>query len=413
MNILVITGTYGKIMSPESGCIDKYIQVLKHRHSITIICPKAEHNYNSIEGVEIRPVSDFWNDCRVTSSSFAKKTCGFKRLFWSCVLFVVRLRGYLLSFWAFPTRNRWLINAYENEIIRVSHEKAFNVIFSVAGLPCAHISARKYKKDNPSVKWLTFTYDPFSKDPDVYKHVIFKSGRKTRNKCLEESYFNAADKNFFSEELYNVAVSVLDIPPSKCLIAPYTLSPIRDNYKGNVTYDHPLRIVYAGSLYKDIRNPQIALSVLSRIESIEVYFYTAGNCDGIINDFTNKNVFLNPKLPKDDYYRVLTQESDVLLNISNASTLMSPSKLYELVSTGKPILNFYFYKDSSYKIVEKYPLGLNVGPEDKDVKVILEFLNRVKGERLSFSDILNIYPDNCIDTQVKIVESLFNGNYDN
>ena len=34
--------------------------------------------------------------------------------------------------------------------------------------------------------------------------------------------------------------------------------------------------------------------------------------------------------------------------------------MFELLSTGLPILNFYYRKDSQFEIIEKYPLGINV-----------------------------------------------------
>lgn len=84
-----------------------------------------------------------------------------------------------------------------------------------------------------------------------------------------------------------------------------------------------------------------------------------------------------------------------------------PSKMLELFSTGRPIINFYQLKDVHYAMVEKYPLGINIGPDDADaVERVSEFCKQMKGKRLSFEEVEALFPENTMDSQLALLEKL-------
>ena len=96
----------------------------------------------------------------------------------------------------------------------------------------------------------------------------------------------------------------------------------------------------------------------------------------------------------------------------NTIRLQAPSKLLELVSTGKPIINFYHHEDSGYHIVEKYPLGINVSCK-LSVKTIVEklklFIKENAKKRLSYTQICDYYPDYLFENQLPIVKKVITG----
>lgn len=76
------------------------------------------------------------------------------------------------------------------------------------------------------------------------------------------------------------------------------------------------------------------------------------------------------------------------MNIGNNFSLQIPSKMLELLSTGRPIINFYQMKDVHYEMIEKYPLGINIGPYDMNVvENITRFCHEMKDKRLSFEEV--------------------------
>ena len=54
----------------------------------------------------------------------------------------------------------------------------------------------------------------------------------------------------------------------------------------------------------------------------------------------SKNIHFLGKKRKEDIIRIY-QEADILVNIGNSIDNQMPSKIFEYISTGKPILNFY------------------------------------------------------------------------
>ena len=68
--------------------------------------------------------------------------------------------------------------------------------------------------------------------------------------------------------------------------------------------------------------------------------------------------------------------------------------MFELLSTGLPILNFYYRKDSQFEIIEKYPLGINVRIDGEIGLELLEsFCNNNKNKQLPFREVVDIFPE--------------------
>ena len=97
------------------------------------------------------------------------------------------------------------------------------------------------------------------------------------------------------------------------------------------------------------------------------------------------------------------------MNVGNKCTNQMPSKMLEYLSTGRPIINFYSNKDSQYEMIEKYPLGLNIGRDDNNaVLKVQTFCNEMKGKQLNYEEVEAIFPECKIDNQVDIFKSLIN-----
>ena len=104
---------------------------------------------------------------------------------------------------------------------------------------------------------------------------------------------------------------------------------------------------------------------------------------------------------------MIRDKYDILVNIGNISTLQAPSKTLELLSTGKPIINFYFTEDTQFEMIEKYPLGLNVkNQEEGAVEKVSGFCSKNKGKILPFDEVEKLYPDYKLQNQVNILRLL-------
>ena len=76
------------------------------------------------------------------------------------------------------------------------------------------------------------------------------------------------------------------------------------------------------------------------------------------------NVHFLGRKNKEEVARIY-QEADILVNIGNAIDNQMPSKIFEYISTGKPILNFYKVPNCpTLKYLNNYPLALNLYEPD-------------------------------------------------
>ena len=81
--------------------------------------------------------------------------------------------------------------------------------------------------------------------------------------------------------------------------------------------------------------------------------------------------------------------------------------MVQLISTGKPILNFYSVWNSQCEMIEKYPLGLNVGYNEVGaVKKVEQFCWEMKGQSIPFEEVEQLFPDNKFETQVELLRML-------
>lgn len=226
---------------------------------------------------------------------------------------------------------------------------------------------------------------------------------------MEQRIYNMADYCMFTTELYKFIPNNFVIDKEKVYPIYFPLNHgLSGRTKGDLSNDGKCSLIFAGMLYKQIRNPEFALSTLSRVEDIIFDLYTARNeCEDIIKRYVSDNINRYFYVSRSEYEELIKSKYDILVNIGNVSTLQAPSKTLELLSTGKPIINFYFTEDSQFEMIKKYPLGLNIKDQEIGaVEKISKFCREMKGRILPFEEIEKLYPENNIKYQVKLLRKL-------
>lgn len=410
MNIVFLTGPFYPDMSPVSACVNKYIQELKKRHSVDIICERNRYDISGFtdNDIKLHQVANWWMKLRVFCEYNIKNDRYV--FFYSFIRFLLRAYGVIISPFCYPTRMSWLINCYVSKFEELNKTKKIDVVISSHYPICTMFAGLKIKQKYHDVKWITYFTDPFSCHPPLYKDVIFKRHRRLKNQKAEELIYNTADFNIFTEELYNYALNEFSFPRKKAICFPFIVSNIREDATGNrVEPTEKTRFVYAGRFYKDIRNPEYMLSVISQVKNMQLdIFKRDGDCDDIIGKYLSENIKAFPTANRNKYINLICNEYDILLSIGNNCELQAPSKTLELLSTGLPIIHFYYKEDSQYELIKRYPLGLVIKNGTPDVlDKINEFCKRVKGKSLTFKEIESIYTNNSLKKQITILESLF------
>lgn len=395
-------------MGAPSACIHKYVERLKNEFDFHIITKTDESNFPEWKEFDVRFISSSlhklykWcnknirNKKRVTFSNF--------------LLMLINIIKLIQTQFLLPNHQHWEVAGYFNELEKLHKKKPLSTVIAVSNNFVTQLAMLRFKRKYPEVKWIAFITDPYAEFYIYYKYKIFKRLWRRLNLKKEQEIYNCCDYALFTAEMYKYVPNAFNINPSKVKKIEFALNKFTieseiniKNYKAK-----ECRLIYAGAFYREIRNPGFALSILKQIPEIAVDLYVfKGECEDIIEANLSSNIHRYEFMEREKYLRMLETDYDILINIGNNASLQAPSKMLELLSTGKPIINFYHAKDSQYEMIEKYPLGINIGKDDSmAVSKLKEFCSRMKGKRIAFEEVQNLFPDNNLEKQVDLLRSL-------
>lgn len=140
--------------------------------------------------------------------------------------------------------------------------------------------------------------------------------------------------------------------------------------EGKVLNNRP-RLLYAGSLYQDIRSPQILIDLRNCLSArYDVVF--CGECDaeGMMEQLRKVGVICKGYCDKSTLADEV-ERADILINIGNKVKNQLGSKIVDYISTGKPIFDIVQFEDCPTKrVLEKYPYWFCINADDlKNQKV--------------------------------------------
>ncbi len=183
---------------------------------------------------------------------------------------------------------------------------------------------------------------------------------------------------------------------------------IRNSQRDNsyaIKDEREILIVFAGTLSADFRNPANVLEMLSRAAAqleekyIRLQLFGRNDCPELIEQFKKANNFIveSHGLVSKEIVEQAYDQADYLINIMNAYHSIVPSKIFELFSEGKPILNFCTCSDDgSLQYFNNYPLWHYSDCSSREwrkeeVDKLKDFVLCNIGKRVDFSRIVENY----------------------
>lgn len=413
-NIVVLCGQYFPNAGAPMSCFLPYIKELEINNRITIVCRKTSsvptsHYQGTIPFIQL---TTWYNSLRYYLQDRIKE--GKRIRLNTFLLNIVRLYSSFRTMFCYPTQHNWIIKKYIESLYEIEkRDGIIDVIISVSFPFCSHIAACKYKANHKQTKWLTYSTDPFTFNECQYERVAFKSHKRQWAFKVEKSIYDNSDANIVTEDLYSMMVESFCQPKGKTVAFPYLITPALHKKQDSIPFkSNIIRCVYAGSLYIDIRNPQVMIEIFRGVkQGINLMMYTDGDFSirELLRKVHSEKIKINGMVNREEYEQIIMNEADILINIGNTTTLQSPSKLLELVSTGKPIINFYYNKDFGYQIIETYPLGINIPNKsfnEDSIGIIENFCLRNRNKVLDFELIKSLYPKHMMENQMTILYTL-------
>ena len=280
-------------------------------------------------------------------------------------------KGLFKFFLIFLSKSLYLLNAFLTMLFfpKISHKYSKNIIdiidkyleqntidiFVSVYTPIESVVAAKYIHEKYGQKIVLYTLD--SINGGYVSRIIGKRRAEKRMFIFEQSMFKSfhkilllnSQKHVYSTEKYSVFKEkfvYVDIP-----LVTFKIEKPLNLVKKEID------IVYTGTLQKGIKDPSRALEILNstNIKNINVHFY--GNTTNIKlypERYDNLSIFIHKHVEYDQINGIL-QKSDFLLNIGSLNKNQIPSKIFEYISFGKPIIStFFINEEPSLPYLSKY-----------------------------------------------------------
>ena len=267
----------------------------------------------------------------------------------------------------------------------------FIVIFSVPFEPM--IAILKIIKERALNNVILFAMDDFIDANDKNLRGIFWRRRKINririgNECAENFL-----RYYMIESVYEKECKYYKKNTVKKIGMPLI---IENEYVKEGKYEKSqFTFVYTGSLMKNDRNPIACLKIFEKIvgrtNDINFCFYHRGDCSDIIQKYAGHS---NGKIRdcgsvSSEQARRAVGEADILFAISTRDGDQVSGKTFDYISTGHPIIFFYYATDdANLKVYDKYeyflPVKLNEDNVEENANMICMFTEQYKGKHIPF-----------------------------
>lgn len=263
-------------------------------------------------------------------------------------------------------------------------DRTFDALITVSHPFSSHVVGLEIKRAFPKLIWLADSGDPFSFFEEIpINNLNLYRGRNHR---VEGRVIEHADVLSVTVESCKLAYDeTFPRGIGKTVVIPPLVA--GSGYSAVGRTDAPFNLVYVGTLYRRIRNPGYLLRLLEAVPSLALDIY------GDTNDCTEQFRALPPAVASRVTLhgtvaplaaRQAMAAAGTLVNIGNATRHQLPSKVFEYIATGRPILNLVGGDwDSSSPFLSRYRPCLTVtmsaaGPSDRDCRAIVEWLQEVR-----------------------------------
>ena len=269
----------------------------------------------------------------------------------------------------------------------------FDLIISFSNPFASHICANALSTKH-NIPWIPYYFDPF------FSNNTLDSSKKNVRKKYEEKIISPAkdvlmsfptNENYITEMIqFSDCIKRIEMPGINLNLHKTAKQHTTNGYN----------CYFIGNLYYDIRNPQSTINLFSKLGS-NYHLNFVGGYYGLHNQ---------PILPSNVEFKGFCDSSqllsiydnaDFLVNIGNTITNQMPSKIFEYISTGIPIINIYKSpKCPTLNYLSDYSNAINIFEKDieyntdESIERIKTFCNSKLGVRTPIETIKDLFQNN-------------------
>ncbi|WP_177161454.1 glycosyltransferase [uncultured Fusobacterium sp.] len=318
----------------------------------------------------------------------------------------------LFYIYKYPLRSNSLVDNYCSVVSQIIKKvgKA-TIIASYTPLEAVFAAYKLKKIYKGKIKIVYYSTDTLSNEQGN-NGLLPVSFREKCGMRWEKKLFSLYDKIFIMECHKNYYFSKkYDMFRKKMEVVNFPLLSKFDKIEKEKKAFKKISFVYVGTFYKILRNPEFMCKCLIQFgkeREIKVDILGGGDCNDILKkavEKSNNSIVFHGMQPHEKAVEFISS-ADVLLSVGNAESPMAPSKIYEYMSTGKPIIHIYTYdKDPCITPLEKYGNALIIKEGDiESVDKIKIFLRNYK--ILNYEEIEKIFLTSTPKYTVNILKKI-------
>lgn len=354
--------------------------LLRNGHNVLFYTQKKDEKYNR-DSIFYSHCSNAYNKKEKVKNYKLKGFVNYIYKIWNVICYPI-----------WPINSPFFVFSFVREAKKVAKENKIDIVISEYGDIASVLAGYCIKKSSPKIMYVAYFIDAllcgatprFMKEDVKERKALFWEKRVLSNAdgivmmdAAYDVYFKRRD-----EICYFDKITFLDVPM-------LVFKDIADN-KAFKTHDKIVRFSFVGSMPRNIREPKHILEVFEEINEDNWEISIAGGSDysDQIEHAIGNNVNIN-KLGYVSHYDAMTiiNESDFLINIGNSVSSMVPSKIFEYISSGIPIVSTKKIVDDScdkYLSLFDHCLQLNEDNSVKDNAIKLkEFVSNNYGKRMN------------------------------
>lgn len=171
---------------------------------------------------------------------------------------------------------------------------------------------------------------------------------------------------------------------------------------------HKISFLVYGALYDDIRNPTVLLdALLNSKEDFTIKTFCSGCKDLLLKykELMPDKIFINDRVSVDVLHNEII-DADFTIIIGNNVSNQIPSKLYEIIGSGKPIIYLYQSSDDfALDLIKKYKLSYVVKYSDlksnSEFEKLFDWCRINAGKHVCYDEYICDFPELSVNTYIE------------
>lgn len=401
--IVFILGSYYPYYSAVGRCMGNIIEELDKENEVVVVCLRTKKGQLShekyLDHQIIRTETKAMLKRRLITDSINNAN-GIIKYYNIFILNIFRIVSFFKIIFSKDTIDKQLVNVYFEELKK---NKDIDVIVAASSPFESIVASLKYKKVKKNVKIVPILFDLFSLNSSLNRLEINKVLKLKNNMMIEEEMLKESEKALYVSSWKKHLETNFNRYSEKLVLIEHPLVKKISDCMCLSNFDkNKINISFTGVVDKKVRCPIFTLKLLSEViknnNNIVMHFFIRGNAIEYIDTYSKKfpGQIINHGEVESDVARSAIINSEILLSIGNSEVVQIPSKIFEYMSSCKPIIHTYVTKnDPVIEILNEYPLSLCLSQNDMDikesVKKIEEFIKKTQHTELQFSNIEKIY----------------------